>query len=169
MPGKWLPPVLLIALLLLIAACDGTNPAPPNGGQPTVEVRDDLPLLRTRINLPTTVTGAKWTVQPLGTSTSEVPGPTDTVLYAYLIANDDQPLSFGAQPRQGSPQQSITLPTGVAEAIIPASELNSVVKKPGTYQMHGLAYDPSYFDLGSYRGLFAIKLANGMLVAMQTQ
>ena len=169
MPGKLLSFVPVIALLLILTACDSTNPEPPNGGQPTVEVRDDLSLLRTRITLPDTVTGAKWTVLPLGTPATDVPAPTDTILYAYLTASDDQPLSFGAQPRQGAPQQSITLPTNVAEAIIPANDLTNVVKKPGTYQMHGIAYDPSYFELGSYRGVFAIKLANGMLVALQGQ
>ena len=169
MSMKRLSLLLIILLIILSTACDNTNPAPPNNAQPTVEVRDDLPLLRTRINLPATVIGAKWTVLPLGSSTTGVPGPTDTILYAYLTASDDQPLSFGAQPRQGSPQQSITLPTDVAEAIIPANESSNVVKKPGTYQMHGIAYDPSYFELGSYRGLFAIKLNNGMLVALQTR
>lgn len=66
-------------------------------------------------------------VLPLGNPNSQAPGPTDTILYAYPTANNPRPLSYGAQPRQGTPQQTITIPTDVAQAIIPPAELTSAI------------------------------------------
>lgn len=168
MPAKRLLPILVVALFCL-QACDNSNPAPSTPTQPAMIVRDDLALLRTRINLPQTVTSAKWTVLPAGTAGSNVPGPTDTILYAYLTSTGAQPAGFGAQPKPGAPQESVSVPSEVAQAIIPQDQLGAVLKKPGSYHLQGTAYDASYFDGQTYRGKAAILVGSGMLVVLQSQ
>jgi hypothetical protein len=130
-------------------------------------VRTDVNLLGRRIRLPLGTNQATWMVQPLGASDSAVPGPTDTELYAFLKLSPEGWSEVTAAGKL-SATESVVLPDAVA-AIVPSETLESAPRQQSGYRLEGEQYYADYFSLGPYRGLYALRVGDGLLVRLQSR
>ena len=157
--------------LLCLSACQ----APPaNDDQRTapteVAIRTDLTLLAERITLPSGIQSARWSVAPLGTVGGAAPGPTDTRLYAFL---QPQPAAT-ANLRQLEPdeqhQTSAAIPPNLARAVLPPETAATLQPDAsGDLLVPGARYDPTPLDRGAYHAMYAVQIADGLLVCLQTR
>ena len=129
-------------------------------------VQEDVTELQHRIQLPIPVKAARWGLMPVVRGASGAPGPTDTALYAYLSVEADAWSRLKALPAASKP---IPLAADVASALLPAAALASLPRDgAGRYLLSGALYDAAPFGLGSYRGLYALRAGDGLLVVLQT-
>ena len=127
-------------------------------------VRTDLALLGQRIQLPPGVERASWIVLPVGATSSAAPGPTDTQLVAFLKLSPVGWQAVGPSSRR----QTVTLPSAAA-GVVPAEALAGATRKGSDYTLDGEAFSADAFNLGSYRGQYAVRIGDGLLVSLQTQ
>lgn len=111
-----------------LLACDSE----PKSSPPTVST--DLALLRKVTGLPSGLISARWLVRPLGSVASFLPGPTDTVLVAYL---ETAPDFWSAQGdlipvENGSPP---SLNVVDARLLLPAALLQESTLVDGAYRL----------------------------------
>lgn len=159
----------VIVLAFAFLACTAPAPSIQPQAQPTVVIRTDATLLAQRIRLPDGLQSVAWTVIPLGKVGGAAPGPTDTRLYAFLrplniaVANS-RPLAPGEQQ-----QTEATIPREIARSLLPTDTVAGLlgsVDEP--LQLSGTRYDPGAFARGSYFGLYAMQLGDGLLVCLQS-
>ena len=150
-----------IVALVFLATCQ--QPAPTD-----VTVRTDAPLLGQRIQLPDGIESARWSVVPLGAVGGLAPGPTDTRLYAYLQPHLAAAASLTSMASDQQPTAA-AVPPDIASLLIPADTLATLQSDAaGDLLLPGQRYDPRAFDRGSYHGVFAVQLGDGVLVCLQT-
>ena len=130
-------------------------------------VRTDVDLLRQRIQLPEGVQQATWIVLPVGGTGGAVPGPTDTQLFAFINLTPAGWEAISTSP-QPTDHQTVSVPEA-AVAILPKDVLSNAQRSGTEYKLGGQTYSAAKFDLGGYRGLYAIRVGDGLLVSLQTQ
>jgi hypothetical protein len=109
---------------LLVVALAGCSPRAPTGSEPhkpvskPVQVRTDLEGLARWLDLPPGARAAHWTVRALGVADPGVPGPTDTILTAYV---EIDPSRWGEVERVMAPGGvgTLEIEEAVALALVP--------------------------------------------------
>jgi hypothetical protein len=135
---------------------------------PKIYVKTNRLALENRINLPQNVSSVQWIVLPRGIASREVPGPTDTILYAVLKSkNDDWSSLPEAKPLLTS-EKVVKIPVNVAKQLFSPDILKDFHQVDGYLQITGKQYEPSFFNKSSYRGLYAILVRDNLLVCLQS-
>jgi hypothetical protein len=149
---RWLLP-LLVAML---GACREEAPV-----KPALKVSHDAQALAARVTLPFAIAEGHWAVKAVGEA-GGVPGPSDTVLYAFVVAAD-----AGAPPAGAASE--IRVPEEVAIAILPGSVLASGRKVGADIVVTGTREDPAPFSRVPYHGSKALRLGFGVLLVLHTR
>jgi hypothetical protein len=159
---------LSLLLALLLTACIPIQYSKPARTSPEIYVKTDRLTLENRINLPQSASSVQWIVLPRGISSRDVPGPTDTILYAVLKSeNNDWSSLPEAKPLLTS-QKLVEVPVEVADKLFSPHILKEFHQADGYLQITGKQYDPSFFNKSSYRGLYAIVVHDNLLVCLQS-
>jgi hypothetical protein len=117
------------ASVVLVAALAACGPRAPTGGEAKrsvakpapVQVRTDLDGLARWLELPPGARAARWTVRARGVADPEVPGPTDTILTAYV---EIDPSRWGEVERAMAPGGggTLELEEAVALELVPLAQ-----------------------------------------------
>lgn len=159
---------LSLLLALFVTACMPLQSSKSAMKSPEIHVKTDLPTLENRINLPQNVSSVQWIVLARGISSRDLPGPTDTILYAVLKSqNNDWSSLPEAKPLLTS-QKIVKVPVQVADKLFSPNVLKDFHQADGYLQITGKQYDPSFFNKSSYRGLYAILVHDNLLVCLQS-
>ncbi|HEY1294547.1 MAG TPA: hypothetical protein VGJ60_15830 [Chloroflexota bacterium] len=127
-------------------------------------------MLGQRIQLPDGIESARWSVVPLGTVGGAAPGPTDTRLYAFLEPHRAAAANLKTLTPAERQQTSATVPPDIARDVLPPEATATLRSEPsGELLLPGERYDPSAFDRGSYHGVYAVEVGEGLLVCLQTR
>jgi hypothetical protein len=127
-------------------------------------------LLAERITVPSGIQSARWSVVPLGTVGGAAPGPTDARLYAFLQPHAAAAANVGLLAPAAQQQTSASVPPSIARELMPAHVVASLQPDPaGNLLLPGERYDPTPFERGSYHGVYASRVGDGLLVCLQTR
>lgn len=132
-----------------------------------MNVFNDVDRLNSRISLPEGVQSATWTVIALGVADGMAPGPTDTRLHAMIKLSDVGWQALGSDDNRSKVEE--LLPKHIAQAILPSDILQQLPEQGDDLRIEGLAYDAEDFNKGSYRGVYAVRREDYILVCLQTQ
>lgn len=107
---------LTCCLLSCLSACSGeaTKRTPVT---PLTARTDRNRLAQRYLNLPPQVTTVRWLVVPMGTPDSFVPGPTDSMLYAFFQLDDAGWEALKTQQLKDPQQTRFSMPCPVAIAL----------------------------------------------------
>lgn len=159
---------LSLLLALFLTACIPLQSSKSTMTSPEIHVKTDLLTLENRINLPQNVSSVQWIVLPKGISRSDIPSPTDTILYAVLKSeNNDWSSLPEAKPLLTS-QKIVKVPVQVAKKLFSPDILKDFHQADGYLQITGKQYEPSFFNKSSYWGLYAILVHDSLLVCLQS-
>jgi hypothetical protein len=122
-----------------------------------VSIREDIGELRNRIGVPAAFQSARWTVVARGVADNFVPGPTDTVLSAWLPIGDEGWNDIDKDLGEPGPPATIAAPDASFE-VLPEAVRASRVRGP--------SYPIEPFKGFRYQSGRAIRLAGGVLVVM---
>jgi hypothetical protein len=161
-----LPHLYLIGLL--ITACGIDKPTFTKINSPVITLQTDINLLSQYITIPEGVKAVDWVVVPLGNAESVVPGPTDTVIYAFVTFKNNNWSSIKGLSVTNLNSSIAELPEKIAEKIIPATELKKLVRNQDKIRVEGTRYNSNYFNKGAYRGIYAVQIGDGLLICLQT-
>ncbi len=159
--------VLVFGLGLGQLGCEGGS-APSGPAAPVVST--DLARLRTLVAIPPGVISARWLVRPLRPEGSRlVPGPTDTLLLAYLETaptfwSEHGPL-FGTS-LTGPPQRVRAVD---ARVLLPAAVLQQATLLGDEYQLACDRLDPHALSASTQTAVMALHCASGILAAFRSQ
>ena len=160
--------LLTLAILATVpTGCDNST-APAVPVEP--EVSTDLALLRTLVSVPPEVTSARWLVRPLrGPGSRLVPGPTDTILIAYL---ETSPRFWSEQGHlfpetNGGPAQRVRATD--AKALLPPSVLAAATLNGDEYQLNCIRLSSKSLSSSMNRGGMALHCGTGLLVSVMSQ
>jgi hypothetical protein len=166
--GRLFRALLALALFaMLLIGCDKST-APAGPVEP--EVSTDLALLRTLVFVPSDVTSARWLVRPLrGEGSRMVPGPTDTILIAYL---ETSPRFWSEQGHlfpetNGGPAQRLRATD--AKALLPPSVLATATLSGDEYQLNCVRLSSKSLSNAMNRGGMALHCGTGLLVSFMSQ
>lgn len=132
-----------------------------------MNVFNDVDRLASRIVLPEGVQSAMWTVIALGAEDGMPPGPTDTRLYAMIKLNDTGWQALASDNSRSEVEE--LLPKNIAQAILPSDILQQLPEQGDDLRIQGFEYDAEDFNKGSYRGVYAVRVEDYILVCLQTQ
>ncbi len=159
---------LSLLLALFLVACTPLQSSKSTMTSPETHVQTDRTTLESRINLPQNVSNVQWIVLQRGVSSSDIPGPTDTILYAVLKSeNNDWSSLPEAKPLLAS-QRIVKVPVQVAKKLFSPEILKDFHQADGYLQITGKRYEPSFFNKSSYWGLYAILVHGNLLVCLQS-
>lgn len=118
---------MLLGAALITSCRDEPSAIEP---APDTVAKTDLVRLAELIHLPRGVEDGKWTVRPIRPGGSRVPGPTDTILLAYLKLSADgwKELTLGES-------KAVDLRTQDARALMPQSLLEGQNLEAETVQI----------------------------------
>ncbi len=119
--------------------------------------REDIDELRNRIGVPAAFKSARWIVVARGVADSFIPGPTDTVLSAWLPIGDEGWSTIDEDLGEPGAPATIAAPDASFE-VLPEPLRASRVRGP--------SYSIEPFKGFRYQSGRAIRLAGGVLVAM---
>ncbi|BCL38455.1 hypothetical protein [Nostoc sp. MS1] len=158
---------LSLILVLLLTACIPLPSSKPAIKPTEIQVKTDLATLKNRINLPQHISSAQWIVLPVGIANNNVPGPTDTVLYAVLKSSSNWSSLPQAKP-SSTDQEIVRVPIPVAQKLFSPNVLKNFTQSDGYVRFTGKLYDSSFFDRSGYSGIYAILIGNSLLVCLQS-
>ena len=161
-----LPHLYLISLL--ITACGIDKPTFTKINSPVITLQTDISLLSQYITIPEGVKAVAWVVVPLGNAESIVPGLTDTVIYAFVNFKNNNWSSIKELSVTNLNTSITELPEKIAQKIIPTRELKKLARKKDNIRVEGTRYNPTYFNKGVYRGIYAVQIGDGLLISLQT-
>lgn len=164
--NRTLPYLYLIGLL--ITACGIDKPAFTKINSPVITLQTDISLLSQYITIPEGVKAVDWVVVPLGNTQTVVPGPTDTVIYAFVTFKNNNWSSVKGLSVTNLNTSITELPEKIAQKIIPTTELKKLARKEDKIRVEGTHYNPTYFNKGAYRGIYAVQIGDGLLICLQT-
>jgi hypothetical protein len=158
---------LALALLAILLAGCGKSTAPSGPVEP--EVSTDLGKLRALVSVPSDVTSARWLVRPLrGEGSRMVPGPTDTILIAYL---ETSPRFWSEQghlfPETNGPAQRLRATD--AKALLPPSVLATATLSGDEYQLSCVRVSSKALSSATNHGGMALHCGTGLLVSFLSQ
>ncbi|OBQ24581.1 MAG: hypothetical protein AN488_00015 [Anabaena sp. WA113] len=130
--------------------------------------KTDISLLSQYITIPEGVKAVAWVVVPLGNAESIVPGLTDTVIYAFVNFKNNNWSSIKELSVTNLNTSITELPEKIAQKIIPTRELKKLARKKDNIRVEGTRYNPTYFNKGVYRGIYAVQIGDGLLISLQT-
>jgi hypothetical protein len=159
---------LILLLALFPTACMPIQSSKSTMPSSEIELKTDLLALENQINLPQNVSSVQWLVVPRGISSSDVPGPTDTILYAVLTSGNKAWPSLAEAKSLLSSQKIVKIPIKVAKKLLSPDILKDFNQVDGYLQITGKQYDPSFFNKNSYRGVYAIIVKDNLLVCLQS-
>jgi hypothetical protein len=170
-PLRFVPLSVCLMVLLCVCACQKPAAADDQRASPTeVPVRTDLTLLAERISVPSGIQSARWSVVPVGSVGGAAPGPTDTRLYALLQPNTAATANLRLLAPDEQYQASAAIPPDLVRALLPPETVAALQPDAsGDLLVLGDRYDPTPFDRGAYRGVYAVQIADGLLVCLQTR
>jgi hypothetical protein len=159
----------LLALALFATVPTGCDKSTVPAGPVEPKVSTDLGLLRTLVFVPSDVTSARWLVRPLrGEGSRMVPGPTDTILIAYL---ETSPRFWSEQghlfPETNEPPESLRATD--AKALLPPSVLATATLTGDEYQLSCIPLSSKALSRGSNHGGMALHCGTGLLVSFMSQ
>lgn len=149
--------------MLFVAACD--SPA----STPAPSVSTDLAQLRTLVAVPPGVTSARWLIRALRPEGSRlVPGPTDTILLAYLetAPNFWSEEGYLFAETSGPVQR---LRAADARALLPASILAQATLSADEYQLKCVRVVPQALSTSTNRAVSALHCGSGLLASFRSQ
>jgi hypothetical protein len=157
--------VASLALVGAASACDSL-PGASSTAAPAVTVSTDLARLRSAVALPSGVVSGRWLVHPVGSSgTRLLPGPTDTVLLAYLETSPDfwseQGFLF---PLKNKPP--VRLRAADAKQLLPASVVQGATLSGDEYQLVGCeTRSPDAANKATRHAIMAARCGTALLIA----
>lgn len=157
-----LPLSTLAFLALFLIGCDSTSTSTPPA-EPVAST--DVGKLRQLVTLPPDVTSARWLSRPLrGVITSRAPGPTDSILFAYLELSPNFWTEHGAAfPETNGPEQRID--ASDAKAVLPASVLRESTLSGDEYHLHCIRVSSESIRRSSPRTGMTLHCGTGLLLS----
>ena len=162
-------------LLAFTIACtqprggDANTATPAPASLPTSAPSSDLAALAQRVRLPAGAAGARWFVRARRREGSRlVPGPTDTVLIAYVTLTASGWAAAAPLVKQSAPRAS-KIPVEDARALLPPAMLASLPSDGSRVTLTGVPLDLSSLDSSLYHPGGALRIGDGFLASFYTR
>ena len=157
-----------LALLALLGACSSTSsPSRTEANKvPMTSPKTDLNALARWMTLPPGTRSARWLVRARGVANPSVPGPTDTVLTAYL---EIDPASWAAveAAMPAGPVSELEIADELAAALLPAA--TSLPERKGARVVAGPSYKLGDLPRSPYVGEVAVRYRDGLVLQLFSQ
>jgi hypothetical protein len=156
-------------LLAFTIACSRSNRDDANTPMLTSTPSSDIAALAQRVRLPVGVSAARWFVRARRPPGSRlVPGPTDTVLIAYVTLT---PSGWAAAAPLIKQLEPVTKRISVedARALLPPATLSSLPTDGMRVELTGIPLDLSPLDTAIYHPSAGLRIGDGFFASFYTR
>lgn len=152
--------LITLGVMLIMVGCTNQE------NQDEIVVYKDKDKLSKLISLPSGTEIVQWTVAKRGKKSSMFSmGPTDFMLSAFLIINDEGWKVF-AKEKQVMVKESVE--KNIAEALFDKKILDAAKYTEGVYVFEGKNISLPDYTNSAYKGDSGIKIGNGLLIQFST-
>jgi hypothetical protein len=155
-------------LLAFLGACSSTaSPSRTEANKaPMNSPRTDLAALARWLTPPPGAKSARWLVRPRGVADPNVPGPTDTVLTAYIEIDAAKWAELEAVMKRTGPSE-LELDEDVASALLPSA--GGLPQRKGLRVVGGPTYQLGELPRSPYVGEVAVRYHDGLVLQLFSQ